>query len=422
MLGGLERKVLATGVQLRVLQRLPQTQAFAVRMSASVDDHGPNTSLAFTAAELAAYSSRRGKTTRSLRAAAEECVSAMASTRDAAAARTEAARRARRAAAIARKLERESAVAEAREELLSGFADRMAELVARHERLRWQRKRRALGERRAEELESRTKRDERMVREELAKELAARRGGEEGVASKEPIVDPKEPILDPKDPIVDTSIASTDGGFERYDSPAARRAALDAGDAGDAGSTPGTGATNYFDDVADESFITAASDSSPVRNLAADLTGVNLDDSAIVDEDAPEEPPAVDEPKAEDTGGTSFEPSTSPATRATVSRFPFPWCCASASRLSSRTATTSCLASSSPRCWTTSAWRRISGLSAGTSFAAPGTSRPRSCRASKRHRARPRRSRRARGRAGWAWLATAGAWAPGNFAPCSTSP
>ena len=323
LLGGLERKVLATGVQLRVLQRLPQTQAFAVRMSASVDDHGPNTSLAFTAAELAAYSSRRGKTTRSLRAAAEECVSAMASTRDAAAARTEAARRARRAAAIARKLERESAVAEAREELLSGFADRMAELVARHERLRWQRKRRALGERRAEELESRTKRDERMVREELAKELAARRGGEEGVASKEPIVDPKEPILDPKDPIVDTSIASTDGGFERYDSPAARRAALDAGDAGDAGSTPGTGATNYFDDVADESFITAASDSSPVRNLAADLTGVNLDDSAIVDEDAPEEPPAVDEPKAEDTGGTSFEPSTSPA-RGDGLEVPFP--------------------------------------------------------------------------------------------------
>ena len=39
LLGGLERKVLATGVQLRVLQRLPQTQAFAARMSASVDDH-----------------------------------------------------------------------------------------------------------------------------------------------------------------------------------------------------------------------------------------------------------------------------------------------------------------------------------------------------------------------------------------------
>ena len=191
-------------------------------------------------------------------------------------ARAEAARRARRAAAIARKLERESAVAEAREELLSGFADRMAELVARHERLRWQRKRRALGERRAEELESRTKRDERMVRDELAKELAARRGGEEGVASKEQNQD--------------ASIASADGGFERYDSPAARRAALDAGDDGDAGSTPGTGATNYFDDVADESFITAASDSSPVRNLAADLTGVNLDDSANVDEDAPKNP------------------------------------------------------------------------------------------------------------------------------------
>ena len=187
-------------------------------------------------------------------------------------------------------------MAEAREELLSGFADRMAELVARHERLRWQRKRRALGERRAEELESRTKRDERMVRDELAKELAARRGGEEGVASKEQNQD--------------ASIASADSGFERYDSPAARRAALDAGDDGDAGSTPGTGATNYFDDVADESFITAASDSSPVRNLAADLTGVNLDDSANVDEDAPEEPSAVDEPKAEDTGGTSLEPST----------------------------------------------------------------------------------------------------------------
>ena len=295
LLGGLERKVLATGVQLRVLQRLPQTQAFAARMSASVDDHVAQ-SLAFTAAELAAHSSRRGKTTRSLRAAAEECLSAMAATRDAATARTEAARRARRAAAIARKLERESAVAEAREELLSGFADRMAELVARHERLRWQRKRRALGERRAEELESRTKRDERMVRDELAKELAARRGGEEGVASKEQNQD--------------ASIASADGGFERYDSPAARRAALDAGDDGDDGSTPGTGATNYFDDVADESFITAASDSSPVRNLAADLTGVNLDDSANVDEDAPEEPSAVDEPKAEDTGGTSLEPST----------------------------------------------------------------------------------------------------------------
>ena len=314
LLGGLERKVLATGVQLRVLQRLPQTQAFAARMSASVDDHGAQ-SLAFTAAELAAHSSRRGKTTRSLRAAAEECLSAMAATRDAAAARTEAARRARRAAAIARKLERESAVAEAREELLSGFADRMAELVARHERLRWQRKRRALGERRAEELESRTKRDERMVREELAKELAARRGGEEGVASKEPNPDPKEPNLD-------TSIASTDGGFERYDSPAARRAALDAGDAG---STPGTGATNYFDDVADDSFVTAASDSSPVRNLAADLTGVNLDDSANVDEDAPEEPIAVDEPKkAKDTGGTSLEPSTFGSTRDDGLEVPLP--------------------------------------------------------------------------------------------------
>lgn len=314
LLGGLERKVLATGVQLRVLQRLPQTQAFAARMSASVDDHGVQ-SLAFTAAELAAHSSRRGKTTRSLRAAAEECLSAMAATRDAAAARTEAARRARRAAAIARKLERESAVAEAREELLSGFADRMAELVARHERLRWQRKRRALGERRAEELESRTKRDERMVREELAKELAARRGGEEGVASKEPNPDPKEPNLD-------TSIASTDGGFERYDSPAARRAALDAGDAG---STPGTGATNYFDDVADDSFVTAASDSSPVRNLAADLTGVNLDDSANVDEDAPEEPIAVDEPKkAKDTGGTSLEPSTFGSTRDDGLEVPLP--------------------------------------------------------------------------------------------------
>ena len=268
LLGGLERKVLATGVQLRVLQRLPQTAAFAARMSASVDasdgsDGTPPWTLAFTAAELTEAASRRGKRTRSLRAAAEESLRAMAATRAAAGARTEAARRARRAAAIARKLERESVVAEAREELLTGFADRMAELVARHERLRWQRKRRALGGRRREELESRAERDEEMVRTELAKELAARERGEEHV---------------PADP-TNLDLSFGHGGtepFERYDSPAA----LDAS-AASAPSTPGTGATNYFDDVrVDESFVTAASDASPVRNLAEDLTGVNLNDSA----------------------------------------------------------------------------------------------------------------------------------------------
>lgn len=268
LLGGLERKVLATGVQLRVLQRLPQTAAFAARMSASVDasdgsDGTPPWTLAFTAAELTEAASRRGKRTRSLRAAAEESLRAMAATRAAAGARTEAARRARRAAAIARKLERESVVAEAREELLTGFADRMAELVARHERLRWQRKRRALGGRRREELESRAKRDEEMVRTELAKELAARERGEEHV---------------PADP-TNLDLSFGPGGtepFERYDSPAAADASPPS-----APSTPGTGATNYFDDVrVDESFVTAASDASPVRNLAEDLTGVNLNDSA----------------------------------------------------------------------------------------------------------------------------------------------
>jgi hypothetical protein len=156
LLAGLERTVLATGVQLRILQRLPQTAGFAAHMAAlgdggEYDDvsggessgsdgrggagssggrgvegvsyggllHGsggdgkfviePGVSaaapwvLVFTTSELAEASAQRQRLTSELRRAAEESLAAMATTRAAAAARADARRHSRRAAAAARR-------------------------------------------------------------------------------------------------------------------------------------------------------------------------------------------------------------------------------------------------------------------------------------------------------------------------------
>ena len=151
----MERVALATGVQLRVLQRLPQTASFARRFaSIGVDEddsdedpgreHGAWESsssesssawrLAFTPAALASASSRRRRETAAMERAADDAIASMAATRAAHGARAEARRRARLAADVARRVESESLVAEARASLLEGFAERVAVIAARRER------------------------------------------------------------------------------------------------------------------------------------------------------------------------------------------------------------------------------------------------------------------------------------------------
>ena len=102
LFAGMERVALATGVQLRVLQRLPQTASFARRFaSIGVDeddsdedpDENPDASessssesssawrLAFTPAALASASSRRRRETAAMERAADDAIASMAATR-----------------------------------------------------------------------------------------------------------------------------------------------------------------------------------------------------------------------------------------------------------------------------------------------------------------------------------------------------
>ena len=116
LFAGMERVALATGVQLRVLQRLPQTASFARRFaSIGYDEDDSDASgfssgspsesssawrLAFSPAALASASSRRRRETAAMERAADDAIASMAATRAAHGARAEARRRARLAADV----------------------------------------------------------------------------------------------------------------------------------------------------------------------------------------------------------------------------------------------------------------------------------------------------------------------------------
>ena len=280
LFAGMERVALATGVQLRVLQRLPQTASFARRFaSIGVDeddsdedpDENPDASessssesssawrLAFTPAALASASSRRRRETAAMERAADDAIASMAATR----ARTALARRredaARLAADVARRVESESLVAEARASLLEGFAERVAVIAARRERAKW---------RRAEEVEgfdakanaaSRAAEDEANIRAELARELAAA----EARATPKPTEKTDANATRTPSNATRTPSNARTPPFSRSLSPA------------DVGSSPGsyfrTLASDRLDasaDAADESFRTADdAPASPDRSL-----------------------------------------------------------------------------------------------------------------------------------------------------------
>ena len=280
LFAGMERVALATGVQLRVLQRLPQTASFARRFaSIGVDeddsdedpDENPDASessssesssawrLAFSPAALASASSRRKRETAAMERAADDAIASMAATRAAHGARAEARRRARLAADVARRVESESLVAEARASLLEGFAERVAVIAARRERAKW---------RRAEEVEgfdakanaaSRAAEDEANIRAELARELAA---AEARATPKPTEKTDANATRTPSNATRTPSLARTPP-FSRSLSPA------------DVGSSPGsyfrTLASDRLDasaDAADESFRTADdAPASPDRSL-----------------------------------------------------------------------------------------------------------------------------------------------------------
>ena len=189
LFAGMERVALATGVQLRVLQRLPQTASFARRFaSIGYDEDDSDASgfssgspsesssawrLAFSPAALASASSRRRRETAAMERAADDAIASMAATRAAHGARAEARRRARLAADVARRVESESLVAEARASLLEGFAERVAVIAARRERARWRRAEEVEGPDAKANAASRAAEDEANIRAELARELAA---------------------------------------------------------------------------------------------------------------------------------------------------------------------------------------------------------------------------------------------------------
>ena len=280
LFAGMERVALATGVQLRVLQRLPQTASFARRFaSIGVDeddsdedpDENPDASessssesssawrLAFSPAALASASSRRRRETAAMERAADDAIASMAATRAAHGARAEARRRARLAADVARRVESESLVAEARASLLEGFAERVAVIAARRERAKW---------RRAEEVEgfdakanaaSRAAEDEANIRAELARELAAA----EARATPKPTEKTDANATRTPSNATRTPSNARTPPFSRSLSPA------------DVGSSPGsyfrTLASDRLDasaDAADESFRTADdAPASPDRSL-----------------------------------------------------------------------------------------------------------------------------------------------------------
>ena len=280
LFAGMERVALATGVQLRVLQRLPQTASFARRFaSIGVDeddsdedpDENPDASessssesssawrLAFTPAALASASTRRRRETAAMERAADDAIASMAATRAAHGARAEARRRARLAADVARRVESESLVAEARASLLEGFAERVAVIAARRERAKW---------RRAEEVEgfdakanaaSRAAEDEANIRAELARELAAA----EARATPKPTEKTDANATRTPSNATRTPSNARTPPFSRSLSPA------------DVGSSPGsyfrTLASDRLDasaDAADESFRTADdAPASPDRSL-----------------------------------------------------------------------------------------------------------------------------------------------------------
>ena len=102
LFAGAERDALAAGVHLRILQRLPQTAAFAAAAAAlDAEEDGAEDgawrpwTLAFDAEALAEATARGRRAAVALRAHARRTLDAMATTRDAEAARAEARRRAR---------------------------------------------------------------------------------------------------------------------------------------------------------------------------------------------------------------------------------------------------------------------------------------------------------------------------------------
>ena len=193
LFAGMERVALATGVQLRVLQRLPQTASFARRFaSIGVDEddsdedgrqpraagivlvgivlgvaigvhaRGARVGVVSTQTRNRRDGTRRGRRDR------VHGRHARGARRSRGGAKTRETRR-----YAARSVESESLVAEARASLLEGFAERVAVIAARRERAKW---------RRAEEVEgfdakanaaSRAAEDEANIRAELARELAA---------------------------------------------------------------------------------------------------------------------------------------------------------------------------------------------------------------------------------------------------------
>ena len=139
LFAGVERDALATGVHLRILQRLPQTAQFA-RETAALDDERVSTStnstykpwgLAFDSDTLSDAERWRRETCVKMEQAAQRAMRAMAVTRDAEVAREEARRRAIRAAVTARRLEKDLALETAKAGALEDFAERMAALASR---------------------------------------------------------------------------------------------------------------------------------------------------------------------------------------------------------------------------------------------------------------------------------------------------
>ena len=282
LFAGMERVALATGVQLRVLQRLPQTTSFARRFaSIGYDEDDSDASgfssgsssesssawrLAFSPAALASASSRRKRETAAMERAADDAIASMAATRAAHVARAEARRRARLAADVARRVESESLVAEARASLLEGFAERVAVIAARRERARWRRAEEVEGPDAKADAASRAAEDEANIRAELARELAAA----EARATPKPTEKtdanatrtPSNATRTPSNATRTPSNARTPP-FSRSLSP------------GDVGSSPGsyfrTLASDRLDasaDAADESFRTADdAPASPDRSL-----------------------------------------------------------------------------------------------------------------------------------------------------------
>ena len=251
LFAGLERVVLAAGVHLRVLQRLPQTAGFAARVSDALgdtnnDENAWRWALAFTPRALAEVSERRLRVVEALRDAARESLDAMAETRAAAATRLEARNRARlarmkaaaaaaamREAALAaaaerrkralgerrreeileraraRAVEKAEAIAEEkaaaaaaaeaeaaaeaaeREALMEATVERLASLAAQRERVQWQRRRLALTARRRRALEAREVEDEALAVEALANAMEAEAGGvgaDVGIEPNDPTV------------------------------------------------------------------------------------------------------------------------------------------------------------------------------------------------------------------------------------------